>query len=190
MAAAGDALIDADRLGYDYQACASADIVVSDRRLPRALHAALVEAGCRGAAHTGGVAIALGEPRRSSPLASALAITRGRETTPWLIRRSNREFASRRIDEVEAATARESEDRLGDHAAGIVDLLERCLEIVDPDDGQGCRKRSAGSPCKPRSVDAVGRRRISRSVIGERPAERLRIESAGQLVRGRLGSST
>ena len=45
----------------------------------------------------------------------------------------HRELASRRIDEVEPAAAREGEDRLGDRSAGLGHRIERGFEVVDAD---------------------------------------------------------
>jgi hypothetical protein len=50
------------------------------------------------------------------------------------------------IDEVEPAATRKREDRSRNDAARRSNSIQRCIEIVDPDDRQRSCKRSSGCP--------------------------------------------
>jgi len=85
---------------------------------------------------------------------------------------------------MEAAAAREAEDRFGNHAAGLCHLLERGLNVFDANDRKDRRQRFIRVALQSHVGRTVGRRRIGGTIIRERPTERLGIECAGQLVRG------
>jgi hypothetical protein len=100
------------------------------------------------------------------------------------------EFASGRIDEVEATSAGKAEDRFGDRAAGFRNGIERGFEVVDADDGQGRGERLFRLAVQA-DVDVARRSGgIIRTVIGESPAERLPIKPRVSSCAAELGSST
>jgi len=71
------------------QACASTDIVVSDRRMPRACSPRWLKLDAAALARTGGVAIALSEPPKVVTVAERVGNHPWAATPPpWLIRRS------------------------------------------------------------------------------------------------------
>ena len=158
------------------------------RRRPLAaegLHAALAEARPQGAgADRRGGDLSRRTNPKSKPSPTGSAASWAASTPLALALAPDRQFASRRIDEVEAPAAGEGEDRLGDHSARL-----RPPRRTPP------RDRRPGSPAAARpglvglaveaDVDvAAGRRGIVGAVIGELPAERLGIEAARQLMRG------
>ena len=165
------------------RACADADIAVSSRRLPRGCSPRWLKLDRTALASTGGLAIYLG----NDPWVDSVADRVGEH--PWteipLALAPHRKLASRGVDEVEAPAAGEAEDRLGDDAAGLGYRVERRLQILDVNHRQRRGKRFGGLAVEPDVHIARRGRRIIGAVLGECPAERLCIESAGQLVRGR-----
>ena len=115
-------------------ACAMADIVVSDRRLPRGCRPAWLKLDRNALARTGGLAIYLGDKPRLVSVADRVG------AHPWaefaLSSAPHREFAARRVDEVKPAAAREGEDRSGDNATGLGHGIERRFQVTDADDRQ------------------------------------------------------
>ena len=91
---------------------------------------------------------------------------------------------------MKAPAARESEDRLGDDAAGRGDRVERLFEIVHAHDRQWRRQRIGRLAVEADIGGTVGRRRIIGPVVGELPAERLRVEARVSSWAVALGSST
>ena len=139
------------------RACADADIVVSDRRLPRGCSPRWLKLD-RTALRAPAARDHLGDEPGSTRSPTASASTRGRNAQ--LAVAPHRELASRRIDEMEAPAAGKAEDRLGDDPAGLGHRVERRFEIVDPDHRQ--RRRQARRPDRPEA-----RRRSSPLVVAE-----------------------
>ncbi|MEO6225291.1 MAG: ComEC/Rec2 family competence protein [Sphingomicrobium sp.] len=119
-------------------ACAQADIVVSDRWLPRGCTPHWLKLDRSTLQRTGGVAVYLsGEPHVVT-VASQIG------DHPWAQTRlgfaPHRKFAARRVDKLEPTPAGEAEDRLGDHAAGLGHRSERGFKVADPDHRQRRRQ--------------------------------------------------
>ena len=88
---------------------------------------------------------------------------------------------------MEAPSAREAEDRLGDGAARFCHGLECRFEVVNTDHRQRHGERFGRLSVEPH-IDVAGRGRgVIGTIVGECLTERLGIEGAGQLVRGRAG---
>ena len=117
------------------RACAAADIVVSDRGLPRGCTPRWLKLDRYALATTGGVAIYLGRNPRVDTVADRVGVH------PWaqfaaLGRAPHRKLASRRIDELEPPSAGKRENRLGDDSTRLGHRVERGFEVIDPDHGQ------------------------------------------------------
>src|SRR5947208_3163048 len=94
-------------------------------------------------------------PGRKSPLAFA----------------PHRKLASRRVDEMEAPSAREAEDRLGDGAVRFCHGLECHFEVVNTDHRQRCGERFGGLAVEP-DIDVARRGGgIIGAIVGESPTE-------------------
>src|SRR5215213_1144121 len=116
----------------------------------------------------------------ASPTGSALTLGR----KPRLSLAPDRQLASGWVDKMKTAAAGEAEDRLCNDPAGLADDVERGFEVADPDHRQRRRQRVRRISLQPDVGRTVGRRRIGRAIVGERPAERFRIERPRQFVRG------
>ena len=100
------------------RACAAADIVVSDRGLPRGCTPRWLKLDRYALATTGGVAIYLGRNPRVDTVADRVGGHPWAQFAP-LGRAPHRKLASRRIDELEPPSAGKRENRLGDDSTGL-----------------------------------------------------------------------
>ncbi len=176
-------------------ACRDADIVVSERWLPNGCHPRWLKLDRPSLGESGGVAIFLGDNPRISTVSQRLGHHPWAAPPPAFRPRhdprqrryqpsATPKLASRRIDEVEPPPAGEGEDGSGNQSTRGDHRLEHRFEFVDPNHRQRRRQRF-GNLAVETDIDrpSLGRG-IVRPVIGECPAERLRVKRAGQLVRG------
>jgi competence protein ComEC len=101
------------------RACALADVVVSDRRLPRGCVPRWLKLDAPALRKTGGVAIYFGPSPRVDSVVSRVGLHPWAQSTEPLRRAPHRQLAPAGVDEVKPAAARERKDRLGDRAAGL-----------------------------------------------------------------------
>jgi competence protein ComEC len=108
-------------------ACADADIVVSDRWLPKGCSPRWLKLDRKSLEQTGGLAIYLSDAPRVESVASRIA------RHPWsLALAPGGELAAGRIDEMKPPPAREGEDRAGDNPTRRRHRVERRVEVIDP----------------------------------------------------------
>ena len=152
------------------RACAAADIVVSDRRLPAACRPRWLKADRALLARSGGLAIRLGR----EPEVTAVASRAGRH--PWaaglesfLTAASSLPHGSRKWKRRPPGKAKIGPD---DPAAGGLDRGQRGLEVGDVDHRQRRLRRLGGVGLKADIGVAGEGRGIGRAEAGQAPAER------------------